>query len=97
MLFRSVAAQVASIERRRLARTGGRSRLPGYADGGYTDSGAAALQTPEIERRLDAITEVLLDIYDNPIPAYMLSSQWEATVLQEERHKKFSSLRRKAK
>lgn len=93
-----VARQVASIERLRRARVGGRSRLPGFADGGYTDQGTgAALQSPEVERKLDAITEVLLDIYDNPIPAYMLSSQYEAEMLRQERHKKFSSLRRKKK
>ena len=92
----AVAAQVAGIERLRLARVGGRSRLPGFADGGYTDT-AAALQTPEVERKLDAITEVLLDIHDNPIPAYMLTSQWEAETIRIERHKKFSSLRRKSK
>lgn len=93
-----VARQVAGIERLRRARVGGRSQLPGFADGGYTDQGAgAALQSPEVERKLDAITEVLLDIYDNPIPAYMLSSQYEAEMLRQERHKKFSSLRRKKK
>ena len=92
-----VARQVAGIERLRLSRTGGRSRLPGFADGGYTDTGASSLQSPEVERKLDAITEVLLDIYDNPIPAYMLSSQWEAETLRQERHKRFSSLRRKSK
>lgn len=92
----AVAAQVAGIERLRLSRVGGRSRLPGFADGGYTDT-AAALQTPEVERKLDAITEVLMDIHDNPIPAYMLTSQWEAEQLRIERHKKFSSLRRKSK
>lgn len=92
-----VAAQVAGIERLRLARTGGRSRLPGFADGGYTDSSAAALQTPEIERKLENITEVLLEIYDNPIPAYMLSSQWEAEQIRIDRHRKYSSLRRKNK
>lgn len=92
-----VAAQVAGIERLRLARTGGRSRLPGFADGGYTDGSAAALQTPEIERKLENITEVLLEIYDNPIPAYMLSSQWEAEQIRIDRHRKYSSLRRKNK
>ena len=92
----AVAAQVAGIERLRLSRVGGRSRLPGFADGGYTDT-AAALQSPEVERKLDAITEVLLDIYDNPIPAYMFTSQWEAETIRIERHKKFSSLRRKSK
>lgn len=91
-----VARQVAGIERRRIARTGGHSRLPGYADGGYTAPAPSGFDG-SLSKKLDDVIRILLDISDNPIPAYMLASQWEAENIRIDRHKKFSSLRRKDK
>ena len=94
-----VARQVAGIERMRLARTGGTSRYPGFAEGGYTDvsEAAAGSQSQDMSRQLSDIISVLLDIHDTPIPAIMTTSQYEAELIREERHRKFSSLRRKNK
>lgn len=91
-----VARQVAGIERRRIARTSGHYRLPGYVDGGYTAPVPSGLDG-SLSKKLDDVIGILLDIHDNPIPAYMLASQWESEIFRIERHKRFSSLRRNDK
>jgi hypothetical protein len=48
-----------------------------------------------MDAKLEDILMVLLDIYETPIPAYMLLSEYEAAKIKKERAKKYTSLRRK--
>jgi hypothetical protein len=94
----SVARDVAAIEQKRRARLGGRrASSPGFADGGYTGdaSDIADDAAQSMDAKLEDILMVLLDIYETPIPAYMLLSEYEAAKIKKERAKKYTSLRRK--
>ena len=87
-----VARMVAAIETKR-RRTSSKNTLPGFAEGGYTDT--------ETENRYNSI---LSDIYDllypiagNPIPAYVVLSDLETKYDQQNRFRSITSLKIKKK
>lgn len=81
----AVLAMVASIENRRRRRTSANA-LPGFAEGGYT----GANNTEQI------LTDILLAIKsnnDNPVPAYVVLSEYEAKKDLCERIRRAATLR----
>lgn len=87
-----VARMVAAIETKR-RRTSSKNTLPGFAEGGYTDT--------ETENRynslLSDIYEALLAIAANPIPAYVVLSDLETKYDQQNRFRSITSLKSKKK
>ena len=86
----AVAAMVADIEGRRRRRIPSRS-LPGFADGGYT-SGASG--TPDGSVLVD-IRDLLVDIRNTPIPAYISLNTIDAANDIRSRFRARTSLKRK--
>ena len=84
-----VAREVARIERKRIARLNGRKALPGYADGGYTDSPTPSSDTDLLAK----IYDMLVKIAGTPIPAYIVFSQWQAKQEEWNKHKRLTSLK----
>ena len=88
----AVARMVASIESKR-RRTSSKNTLPGFAEGGYTDT--------ETENRYNSILsdiyELLYTIASNPIPAYVVLSDLETKYDQQNRFRSITSLKRKKK
>ena len=91
-----VRSIVASIEARRRARTS-KNALPGFAEGGYTGTSAAASSGSPMsdQRLLREILSVLKDLGNNPIPAYTVLSEFEAKQQLRDRFRSATSLRRK--
>lgn len=87
-----VARMVATIEGKR-RRTSSKNALPGFAEGGYTDT--------ETENRyntiLSDIYELLYTIAGNPIPAYVVLSDLETKYDLQNRFKSVTSLKSKKK
>lgn len=87
-----VARMVAAIESKR-RRTSSKHTLPGYAEGGYTDT--------ETENRYNAILsdiyELLAGIATTPIPAYVVLSDLETKYDQQNRFKSITTLKSKKK
>lgn len=87
-----VARMVAAIESKR-RRTSSKHTLPGYAEGGYTDT--------ETENRyntiLSDIYELLVGIATTPIPAYVVLSDLETKYDQQNRFKSITTLKSKKK
>lgn len=87
-----VARMVASIESKR-RRTSSKNTLPGFAEGGYTDT--------ETENRYNSILsdiyELLYTIAGNPIPAYVVLSDLETKYDQQNRFRSITSLKSKKK
>ena len=87
-----VARMVASIEAKR-RRTSSKHTLPGYAEGGYTDT--------ETENRynslLSDIYDLLLTIAGTPIPAYVVLSDLETKYDQQNRFRSITTLKSKKK
>ncbi len=87
-----VARMVATIEGKR-RRTSSNHTLPGFAEGGYTDT--------EVENRynsvLSDIYDVLLAIAGTPIPAYVVLSDLETKYDQQNRFKNITTLKSKKK
>ena len=90
-----VARQIAGIERMRLARTGGKSRYQGFADGGYTMQGQQPDNTGNAI--LEDIYSLLTAIAGNPIPAYVVLSDLEAKYDESNRFKTVTSLRKSSR
>ncbi len=88
----SVAAMVASIETRRRRRTSS-NPMPGFSDGGYTDSVSG--QTGRSEAILESIAILLGDLIEEPIPAYVVLSDLQAKQELSNRFKSFTSLKKK--
>lgn len=86
-----VAAMVASIESKRRSRTS-KNALPGFAEGGYTDSAAAVEGSNGI---LEDIYDTLQAIAVQPVPAYVMLSQMESQQLRLERSKSFTTLKKR--
>lgn len=88
----AVARMVASIESKR-RRTSSKNTLPGFAEGGYTDT--------ETENRYNSILsdiyELLYTIASNPIPAYVVLSDLETKYDQQNRFRSITSLKSKKK
>lgn len=87
----SVAAMVASIETKRRAHST-KNALPGYAEGGYT--APEAPDTSESAAKLDAIYDVLLTIASQPVPAYIMLSDFDRQQQKRDRFKQFTSLKK---
>ena len=85
-----VAAMVADIEHKRRRHTSSHS-LPGYSEGGYADSRAAASEDTAI---LKEIRGLLYSISGEPIPAYVVLSDLEAKTELRDRFRHRTSLRR---
>lgn len=87
-----VARMVAAIETKR-RRTSSKNTLPGFAEGGYTDT--------ETENRYNSILsdiyELLYTIASNPIPAYVVLSDLETKYDQQNRFRSITSLKSKKK
>jgi len=90
-----VARQIAGIERMRLARTGGKSRYQGFADGGYTIQGQQPGNTGN--EILEDIYSLLTAIAGNPIPAYVVLSDLETKYDESNRFKSVTSLRKSSR
>lgn len=86
----AVAREIARIERKRLSRVAGHSRLPGYADGGYTGSLPSSLMSDDILKQI----YVLVRDYCSQTPrAYVVLSDIEAKMDYNNRIKKKMSMR----
>ncbi len=86
----AVAREIARIERKRLSRVAGHSRLPGYADGGYTGSLPSSLMSDDILKQI----YILVRDYCSQTPrAYVVLSDIEAKMDYNNRIKKKMSMR----
>lgn len=86
----AVAREIARIERKRLSRVAGHSRLPGYADGGYTGSLSSSLMSDDILKQI----YILVRDYCSQTPrAYVVLSDIEAKMDYNNRIKKKMSMR----
>lgn len=81
----AVFAMVASIESRRRRRTS-RNALPGFAEGGYTGDS-------KTEQLLTDILRAIESNNDNPVPAYVVLSEYEAKKDLCERIRRAATLR----
>lgn len=81
----AVFAMVASIESRRRRRTS-RNALPGFAEGGYTGDS-------KTEQILTDILRAIESNNDNPVPAYVVLSEYEAKKDLCERIRRTATLR----
>ncbi len=84
----AVASMVAAIETKR-RRNSSRNALPGFAEGGYTGTP----EETEYNSRLGDIYDILCEIYANPIPAYVVLSDFEATKDRRDRFAFITSLK----
>ena len=92
-----VRSVVASIEARRRTRTS-KNALPGFAEGGYTGMPAGSGNVPSAnDKLLRNILSVLMDLKNNPIPAYTVLSEFEAKQQLRNRFRSATSLRRKTR
>lgn len=86
----AVAREIARIERKRLSRVAGHSRLPGYADGGYTGSLPSSMMSDDILKQI----YILVRDYCSQTPrAYVVLSDIEAKMDYNNRIKKKMSMR----
>ena len=81
----AVLAMVASIESRRRRRTSANA-LPGFAEGGYTGDS-------KTEQILTDILRAIENNNDNPVPAYVVLSEYEAKKDLCERIRRAATLR----